>query len=97
MTASELHWIKSSYSSGPEIDDCVEMAATTGEPTWFKSSHSDSSDPNDCVEVGPTSTTIHVRDSKNRLGPQLAFAPGAWTKFVIHAVQVNFGGPRRNP
>ncbi|MER5535505.1 DUF397 domain-containing protein [Streptomyces mirabilis] len=26
MSTSELHWFKSSYSSGPEVDDCVEIA-----------------------------------------------------------------------
>lgn len=28
--ASELAWFKSSYSSGPEGDSCVEVATTTG-------------------------------------------------------------------
>jgi hypothetical protein len=26
MSATELHWVKSSYSSGPEPGDCVEVA-----------------------------------------------------------------------
>ncbi|MBT2476749.1 DUF397 domain-containing protein [Streptomyces sp. ISL-94] len=52
---------------------------------WFKSSYSDSGDINDCVEVANTPATIHIRDSKNLQGPQLAFAPHAWTGFVAHA------------
>ncbi|WP_328748829.1 DUF397 domain-containing protein [Streptomyces sp. NBC_00285] len=57
--ASELAWFKSSYSSGPDGDSCVEIAAT--------------------------STTVHVRDSKNTWGPHLGFAPEAWSGFVTYA------------
>ncbi|MCK8434183.1 DUF397 domain-containing protein [Streptomyces sp. D2-8] len=28
MSATELHWVKSSYSSGPDPGDCVEVART---------------------------------------------------------------------
>ncbi|MER7406618.1 DUF397 domain-containing protein [Streptomyces sp. NPDC000070] len=28
MSAMELHWLKSSYSSSSDIDDCVEVATT---------------------------------------------------------------------
>ncbi|MFF7313281.1 DUF397 domain-containing protein [Streptomyces sp. NPDC008137] len=28
MSATELHWFKSTYSSSSEIDDCVEVANT---------------------------------------------------------------------
>jgi hypothetical protein len=28
MSATELHWVKSTYSSGPEPGDCVEVATT---------------------------------------------------------------------
>ncbi|MGW2649651.1 DUF397 domain-containing protein [Streptomyces sp. NPDC001393] len=28
MSATELHWLKSSYSSSSEGDDCVEVANT---------------------------------------------------------------------
>ena len=28
MSASELHWFKSSYSDSSDINDCVEIAAT---------------------------------------------------------------------
>ncbi|WP_413251852.1 DUF397 domain-containing protein [Streptomyces spectabilis] len=48
---------------------------------WKKSSHSTDDGP-DCVEIAPTPSTIHVRDSKNPDGPQLALAPGAWSEFL---------------
>ncbi|MGW1510520.1 DUF397 domain-containing protein [Streptomyces sp. NPDC002394] len=76
---SELAWFKSSYSSGPEGDSCIEVA-------WRKSSYSSSSEGDSCVEVGATSATVHVRDSKNIGGPQLALTPGAWAGFVSYAV-----------
>ncbi len=53
---------------------------------WVKSSYSGSND-NDCVEVATTPGTIHVRDSKNVQGPQLAFAPGAWADFLSHTAR----------
>ncbi|GGY74393.1 DUF397 domain-containing protein [Streptomyces nitrosporeus] len=52
---------------------------------WFKSSYSDTSNPNDCVEVATVPGAVHVRDSKYVPGPQLGFAPAAWTDFVSHA------------
>ncbi|MGW4319490.1 DUF397 domain-containing protein [Streptomyces sp. NPDC004684] len=58
---------------------------STPELHWFKSSYSSSSNGNDCVEVAPTPTTVHVRDSKDTSGPQLALAPGAWVDFVTYA------------
>lgn len=57
--ASELAWLKSSYSSGTNGESCVEIAATAG--------------------------TVHVRDSKDIAGPQLALAPGVWAEFVAYA------------
>lgn len=53
---------------------------------WFKSSYS-SSGSGDCVEVATCPTTIHVRDSKLRQGPELAVAPGTWQSFVSYARQ----------
>ncbi|MFJ6138310.1 DUF397 domain-containing protein [Kitasatospora sp. NPDC092286] len=53
----------------------------TTELTWFKSSHS-GTEGGDCVEVAVTPATIHVRDSKDRTGTQLAFSPAAWADFV---------------
>jgi hypothetical protein len=35
-----------------------------------------------CVEVGRTATTIAVRDTKDREGPVLHFAPSAWRAFT---------------
>ncbi|WP_328688503.1 DUF397 domain-containing protein [Streptomyces caniferus] len=54
---------------------------------WFKSSYSDSSNPNDCVEVATPPGAVHVRDSKNVLGPQLTFAPTTWADFLPYATQ----------
>ncbi|MFJ2776767.1 DUF397 domain-containing protein [Kitasatospora sp. NPDC087315] len=51
------------------------------ELTWFKSSHS-STGGGECIEVAVTPATIHVRDSKDQTGPQLAFSPTAWADFV---------------
>ena len=35
-----------------------------------------------CVEVGMSTTMIAVRDSKDREGPVLYFAPAAWRAFI---------------
>ncbi|MEV0221686.1 DUF397 domain-containing protein [Streptomyces sp. NPDC050704] len=48
--------------------------------TWFKSSYSDSSG-GECVEVATTST-IHVRDSKDISRPFLHLSPAAWDAFI---------------
>ncbi|GAB2576144.1 DUF397 domain-containing protein [Streptomyces capparidis] len=60
----------------------------TSKPTlkWIKSSYSSNDGP-DCVEVAASPGAIHVRDSKNPDGPQLAFIPEAWTAFVAFAAQ----------
>ncbi|MGB8945181.1 MAG: DUF397 domain-containing protein [Streptomyces sp.] len=80
MSTPELAWFKSSYSSGGS-GDCVEVALA-----WHKSSYSGGSG-DDCVEIAPCPTTIHVRDSKNPAGPQLALAPQAWAAFTEYAAQ----------
>lgn len=49
--------------------------------TWFKSSYS-GDEGGECVEVAADPTAIHVRDSKERGGPRLAFARSAWSGFV---------------
>ncbi|MCX4908103.1 DUF397 domain-containing protein [Streptomyces sp. NBC_00878] len=59
------------------------MSAT--ELHWFKSSYSDSNEPGDCVEIALSSAVIHVRDSKNAVGPRLTFAPTTWADFVSYA------------
>ncbi|MEV8307353.1 DUF397 domain-containing protein [Streptomyces flavidovirens] len=51
------------------------------ESNWFKSSYS-SGEGGACVEVATVETAVRVRDSKECAGPQLAFAPDAWTSFV---------------
>ncbi|QIY94504.1 DUF397 domain-containing protein [Streptomyces sp. S1D4-11] len=48
---------------------------------WFKSSYS-SGEGGACVEVAADRAAIHVRDSKERGGPQLAFARDTWAGFV---------------
>ncbi|MBU6534661.1 DUF397 domain-containing protein [Streptomyces sp. NPDC057245] len=48
---------------------------------WFKSSYS-SGEGGACVEVASHTTAIHVRDSKERGGPQLAFPRSAWSGFL---------------
>jgi len=50
--------------------------------SWIKSSHSGSSDNNECIEAAATADTVHVRDSKDRHGPRLAFTRGAWSRFL---------------
>lgn len=47
---------------------------------WRTSSRSGSE--GDCVEVAAFTDMIGVRDSKDRGGPALTFAPAAWSGFV---------------
>jgi hypothetical protein len=54
--------------------------------TWRKSTYSSGSS-GDCIEVATCPTTIHVRDSKNTTGPQLALSPTTWTEFVEFAAR----------
>ncbi|CAM5526051.1 DUF397 domain-containing protein [Streptomyces aurantiogriseus] len=51
---------------------------------WFKSSYSSNDGP-ECVEVAFAPSTVHIRDSKNRRGPQLAFGATEWAAFVSYA------------
>jgi len=81
MSTPELAWFKSSYSSG-QGDNCIEVALS-----WRKSSYSSGSQ-GDCVEVAACPGTVHVRDSKDKEGPQLAFSPEAWANFLAYAAQV---------
>ncbi|MEU6327198.1 DUF397 domain-containing protein [Streptomyces sp. NPDC047049] len=78
MSSTELAWFKSSYS-GSDGDSCVEVALS-----WYKSSYS-SGDGDDCVEIAACPTTVHIRDSKDKGGPQLAVPAGAWAAFVTYA------------
>ncbi|MFI7606930.1 DUF397 domain-containing protein [Micromonospora sp. NPDC049366] len=52
--------------------------------TWFKSSKSGPNCDN-CVEVAYVTGAVGVRDSKDKSGPALVFAPGDWRAFVSHA------------
>jgi hypothetical protein len=98
MSTSELAWFKSSYS-GSEGDNCIEVAASwqkssyssgSGDncievaASWHKSSYS-GSQGDDCVEVAACPGTVHVRDSKDKEGPQLAFSPAEWADFLSFA------------
>lgn len=47
--------------------------------TWRKST---TSGDGNCVEVATVPAAVGVRDSKDRQGPILAFAPAAWAVFV---------------
>ncbi|KUO20947.1 DUF397 domain-containing protein [Streptomyces dysideae] len=75
MNSEALTWFKSSYSSG-EGGDCLEVAYA-----WRKSSYSDG-EGGQCLEVATCPHTIHIRDSKNPTGPQLALSPSAWSAFL---------------
>lgn len=56
----------------------------TSNLAWFKSSYSSGSE-GDCVEVATCPGAIHIRDSKDKQGPQLALAPTPWAAFVSYA------------
>ncbi|MFI0904807.1 DUF397 domain-containing protein [Streptomyces sioyaensis] len=71
-------WFKSSYSSGGS-GDCIEVALS-----WRKSSYS-GSQGDDCIEIATSPTTIHIRDSKDKAGPQLAVHADTWAAFVTYA------------
>ncbi|MGW0609978.1 DUF397 domain-containing protein [Streptomyces sp. NPDC002788] len=58
----------------------------TSELAWIKSSYSSSGD-GDCLEIATHPHTIHIRDSKNKQGPQLALSPTAWAAFLTHATK----------
>lgn len=51
---------------------------------WRKSSYS-GGDGGNCVEIAVTEKTVHVRDSKDKAGPTLAFSAETWTAFVNYA------------
>ncbi|MBU6535138.1 DUF397 domain-containing protein [Streptomyces sp. NPDC057245] len=64
---------------------------STSDLAWFKSTYSSGGD-GDCVEVAVSGqpavvAAVHVRDSKQKRGPQLALSPTAWHDFVSYAVR----------
>ena len=48
---------------------------------WRKSSYTTSNGGN-CVEVADQESRVLVRDTKDRTGPMLRFAPDAWRRFA---------------
>ncbi|WP_409471307.1 DUF397 domain-containing protein [Streptomyces sp. HC307] len=74
--STDLIWFKSSDSEGE--GECLEVALP-----WTKSSHS-GDQGGECLEIAPTSTTIHIRDSKNPTGPTITLSSPAWTAFLPH-------------
>lgn len=48
---------------------------------WRKSTYSGNGG-GDCVEVGYIQDVIAVRDTKDRSGPMLRFAPETWRRFA---------------
>ncbi|MEI5524742.1 DUF397 domain-containing protein [Streptomyces brasiliscabiei] len=60
-------------------------AGHASELEWFKSSYSDGTEGDSCVEIAVAPGTIHVRDSKNIGGSQLALTRDAWAAFVTYA------------
>ncbi|MDG4778221.1 DUF397 domain-containing protein [Micromonospora sp. WMMD961] len=60
---------------------------TITEPHWRTSTRSTDTGGN-CVEVADNVPgVVLVRDSKDRSGPVLTFAPAAWRGFVASAAQ----------
>ncbi|MGW1295868.1 DUF397 domain-containing protein [Streptomyces sp. NPDC002533] len=62
------------------------------ESAWFKSSYSDGTG-NNCIEVADRSSRIHVRDSKKKDGPALAFPASTFSAFIetVRAGDLDFG------
>ncbi|MFD0783749.1 DUF397 domain-containing protein [Micromonospora azadirachtae] len=58
--------------------------------TWFKSSKSGPNCDN-CVEVAYVPGAVGVRDSKDKAGPALIFAPADWHAFVASTRNGGFG------
>lgn len=54
---------------------------------WIKSSYS-APDGAACVEIAAAPGAVHIRDSKNDQGPQLAVDPQGWAAFVAFAASV---------
>jgi hypothetical protein len=57
------------------------MSAGGSQELWVRSSYS-GGDGGNCVEVATGPGAVRVRDSKDREGGTLAFAPAAWNAFT---------------
>jgi hypothetical protein len=68
-------WRKSSHSGSSGNGSCVEVL-------WRKSSYSGGGGNGSCLEVAFRPELVGVRDSKNVSGPQLAFEPTTWRRFL---------------
>ncbi|MFC4035540.1 DUF397 domain-containing protein [Streptomyces polygonati] len=55
---------------------------------WFKSSYSTGEGP-ECIEVAASPGVVHVRDSKDVEGSQLAFSPAEWSAFLSYAADLS--------
>jgi Domain of unknown function (DUF397) len=51
---------------------------------WRTSTYS-GANGGECVEVGQDQDLIAIRDTKDRTGPVLRFAPGVWRRFAQQA------------
>ncbi|SCE87287.1 protein of unknown function (DUF397) [Micromonospora mirobrigensis] len=60
------------------------FSVNLAQASWFKSSKSGPNCDN-CVEVAYVPGVVGVRDSKDRSGPALVFAPDDWYAFVAGA------------
>ncbi|MDH6469691.1 hypothetical protein M2303_003237 [Micromonospora sp. H404/HB375] len=67
-----------------------EFPVDLTQATWFKSSKSGPNCDN-CVEVAYVTGAVGVRDSKDKTGPALIFAPDDWQTFVARARGGAFG------
>ena len=43
-----------------------------------------------CVEISTTVAEVLVRDSKDPVGPVIAYSPGTWRRFGVEARQGRF-------
>jgi hypothetical protein len=94
-TAGNLTWRKSTYSGGTNTE-CVEIGSWRKSSysgggnsecleagSWHKSTYSGGGGSTECLEAGLADPSrVLVRDTKNRDGGTLTFAPGAWAAFT---------------
>jgi hypothetical protein len=76
-------WVRALKAARAGADPEAEGdAMTIDKPQWRTSSRSTDSGGN-CVEVADNlPSAVLVRDSKDRSGPTLTFAPDTWRAFV---------------